>query len=62
MFTDDDLRRLKIEGLRLGNIAADDLRGLIARLKAAEAYANHRHAMQPIECELYQEWLKAAGK
>lgn len=63
MFSDDDLKRLKVEGLRFGDISSEDFRALLARLEAAEKVCDliNSKAWVNVTQEL-KAWRKASGK
>lgn len=66
-FTDDDLKRVKghIADVNSGNdFVYWGIDRLLARLEAAEAYAEARARQRGKDCfpELFEAWRQAAGK
>lgn len=66
MFTDDDLKRLKVDddiGLNgfMVDIRSDKFKALLARLEAAEACIPHVYANRE-RFRALEKWRKAAGK
>lgn len=72
-FTDEDLERLEKSVLAMTpkthmQWSIAEIKALLARLEAAEAWGNHGHCgCEPglktiLDCPYYMAWRKAAGK